>query len=132
MNSIREFLNKRPALGWAVAAVLLLVVAYSLYRLRRVDDNPYALDRTTEMVTIRCRETGEEWQMPRGRMEQILWDRPAPLDPSQGLPNPTTGRLTGFPKSDWENTIDRIAAERKEIAAKRARPGAATAAPPGK
>jgi hypothetical protein len=129
VNRLRQFINDRPALGWAVAGALLLVVALSLYRMRRVGDNPYSLDRTTEMVTIRCRETGEEWQMPRGRMEQALWDRPAPLDPSQGLPNPTTGRLTGFPKSDWENTIDRISAERQEIAAKRSRGGAGTPAP---
>lgn len=129
MNRFREFLNRRPALGWAVAAVMLLVVAFSLYRLRRADDNPYTLDRTTEMITIRCRETGEEWTMPRGRMEQALWDRPAPLDASQGLPNPTTGRLTGFPKSDWESTIDRISAERQETANKRSRGGAGAAAP---
>jgi hypothetical protein len=62
-------------------------------------------------------------------MEQILWDRPAPLDPSQGIPNPKTGRLTGFPKSDWENTIDRITAERKEIAASRSRSRGTTSAP---
>jgi hypothetical protein len=129
VNRLRQFLNERPALGWAVAAALLLVVALSLYRMRRVNDNPYALDRTTELITIRCRETGEEWQMPRGRMEQVLWDRPAPLDPSQGLPNPKTGRLTGFPKSDWENTIDRISAERQEVASSRYRGGVNAAQP---
>ena len=124
MNRLRKLMAERPALGWLVAGLLLAVLAWSLFRLRRVDDNPYSLDRTTEMVTIRCRETGDEWQLPRGRMEQMLWDRPAPLDPSQGLPNPTTGKLTGFPKSDWENTIDRITAERQEIAQKHPRAGA--------
>src|SRR5690349_7565115 len=108
MNRLRKLLAERPAPGWLVAGLLLALLALSLLRLRRVDDNPYSLDRTTELVTIKCRETGEEWQLPRGRMEQMLWDRPAPLDPSQGLPNPSSGRLTGFPKSDWENTIDRI------------------------
>src|SRR5687768_9908132 len=81
MNRLRKLMAERPALGWLVAGLLLAVLAWSLFRLRRVDDNPYSLDRTTEMVTIRCRETGEEWQLPRGRMEQMLWDRPAPLDP---------------------------------------------------
>jgi hypothetical protein len=126
MNRLRKLLADRPVMGWLVAGLLLALLGLSLLRLRRIDDNPYSLDRTTEMVTIRCRETGEEWTMPRGRMEQMLWDRPAPLDPSQGLPHPTTGRLTGFPKSDWETTIDRIGAERQEIASKRSRAGAPT------
>jgi hypothetical protein len=105
------------------------VVGLMLLRLRHIDDNPYSLDRTTEMVTIKCRETGDEWTMPRGRMEQMLWDRPAPLDPSQGLPNPKTGKLTGFPKSDWENTIERISAERQEIAQQRSKGRGANPAP---
>jgi|SRR5678815_5328345 hypothetical protein len=121
MDRLRQMINERPAMGWAVAAVLLILIAFSIFRWRRADDNPYTLDRTTEMVTIKCRETGDEWTMPRGRMEQMLWDRPAPLDPNQGVPNPKTGRPTGFPKSDWESTIDRISAERREIAAKRSR-----------
>lgn len=119
MDTIRQFLNKNPAAGWGVAAVLLILVGLSVFRMRRADDNPYSLNRTTEMVTIKCRETGEEWTMPRGRMEQMLWDRPAPIDPSQGLPNPKTGKLTGFPKSDWEQTVERISAERQDIALKR-------------
>ncbi len=127
MDRIRQFLNKNPMAGWAVAAGLLILVALSLLRMRRVDDNPYSLNRTTEMVTIKCRETGDEWTIPRGRMEQILWDRPAPIDPSQGLPNPKTGRLTGFPKSDWEQTVERISAERTEIALKRSHKAPATA-----
>ena len=130
MDKIREFLNRHPAAGWGVAAVMMIIVAWSLYRMRHPDDNPYSLDRTTEMVTIKDRETGDEWQMPRGRMEQMLWDRPAPLDSTVGLQNPKTGKFTGFPKSDWEATIDRISAERQEIAAKRGRKGAT--APTGK
>ena len=102
MNAIRQYLNKHPAAGWGVAAVLLLLVGWSVLRMRTANDNPYSLNRTTETVVIKCRETGEEWTMPRGRMEQMFWDRPAPIDPSQGLPNPKTGKLTGFPKSDWE------------------------------
>jgi len=121
LNAIRQYLNKHPAAGWGVAAVLLLLVGWSVLRMRSANDNPYSLNRTTEMVVIKCRETGDEWTMPRGRMEQMLWDRPAPIDPSQGLPNPKTGKLTGFPKSDWEQTVERISAEREDMAMKRSR-----------
>jgi hypothetical protein len=129
VDRIRQFLNKNPAAGWAVAAGLLILVALSFLRMRRVDDNPYSLNRTTEMVTIKDRESGEEWTMPRGRMEQMLWDRPAPIDLSQGLPNPKTGKLTGFPKSEWEQTVERISAERQDIALKRSSKSAPPPAP---
>lgn len=110
--SVRDFLKSKPWMGWAMAAGLLLVCALVWYRSLNAGSNEYSVDRMTQVVTIRDRETGEEWTMPRGRMEQYLWDRPLPIDPAQGLPNPKTGKLTGFPKSEWESTVDRISSER--------------------
>lgn len=109
---LREILKSKPWAGWAVAGGLMLVCALVWYRSLNSGSNDYSIDRMTQDVTIRDRETGEEWVMPRGRMEQYLWDRPLPIDPNEGLPNPKTGKKTGFPKSEWESTVDRITKER--------------------
>lgn len=124
---IRETLRSKPWAGWSVAAVLLLVMGWVWYRGLYGNSNPTSLERTTQEITIRDRETGEEWTMPRGRMELYLWERPLPIDPNQGLPNPKTGKLTGFPKSEWESTVDRIATERNITAEKNPPKGKAAA-----
>jgi hypothetical protein len=48
-------------------------------------------------------------------MEKELIMRPFPVDPNQGLTNPTTGKPTGFPADDWKETIDRINLDLKEV-----------------
>jgi hypothetical protein len=110
--SIRETLQNRPWLGWTFAGAMLLVAIFLLFRPAGAG-NPYAFDRLTQDITIKDRETGEEWTIKRGRMEQILWDRGGKLDSNVGLPNPKTGTLTGFPKSDWETTVERIKQDRQ-------------------
>jgi len=110
--NIREALQTRPWLGWTLAGALLLVAIFLLLRPPGAG-NPYTFDRLTQDITIRDRESGEEWTIKRGRMEQILWDRGGKLDSNVGLPNPKTGTLTGFPKSDWEATIERIKQDRQ-------------------
>ncbi len=71
----------------------------------------------TKEVTIRDRETGDEWTMTRGQMEKVLWGRPSPLNPQEGLVNPKTGKPNGFPITQWEETIKRINVG-NEVAAK--------------
>ena len=117
MNSIREFVNKSPWLGWALAIVLLLGGGLMYYRLRP-GAAAYSLARMTQDVTIRCTETGKEWTMPRGRMEKELFGRSGQLDPSVGLTNPDTGRSTGFPVDDWKETVERINAEKQALSQK--------------
>ena len=117
MNSIRQWINERPAAGWGLAGVLLLVVVFWFWRSRQVQ--AYDLERLSEMVTVRDRDTGQEFQMRRGEMERMLWDRPGQVDPSQGIPNPETGTNTCFPKSEWERTVERINAEKNEIATRK-------------
>ena len=103
-----------------VARILLglLVCVLALVLVLRLagPENPYTHERLTEDVTLKCRETGFEMTIPRGRMEQMLWDRPAPIDPTVGLTNPETGRPTMFPKSEWEQTVQRINDDRRTVA----------------
>jgi hypothetical protein len=89
-----------------------------MYMRLRPGREAYSLQRMTENVTIRCTETGKEWVMPRGRMEQELFGRPGPLDPSIGLTNPDTGRPTGFPVDDWKETVERINKDKADLAAR--------------
>lgn len=112
MASLRRFLQDRPMLGWGIAAALLLVAAAMVYtRLSGESET----EQLTEMVTIRCSETGDEWQVLRGVMEKELYLRSYPLDPTQGLVNPKTGKPTGFPVDAWKQTVDRINAERASV-----------------
>jgi hypothetical protein len=108
MAGLREVMRQNPMIGWAIAAVLMLLAAVMFVsRLSRADET----DQLTAMVTIRCSETGEEWEVPRGVMEKMLYLRKPPLNPNEGLPNPKTGKLTGFPVDSWKETIERINAE---------------------
>lgn len=103
-----------------IARILLgvIVCALAVVLVLRLTgpENPYTHERLTEEVTLKCRETGFEMTIPRGRMEQMLWDRPAPIDPALGLTNPETGRPTMFPKSEWEQTVQRINDDRRSVA----------------
>ena len=110
MNALREYMRNNPLVGWAVASVLALVAAYMLFTRLTAKTETKEL---TELVTIRATDTGETWQMPRGAMEKRLYERPYPVNPNDGLPSPTTGKLTGFPVDAWKETVDRINAERE-------------------
>ena len=108
---MRNFMQRYPMAGWALAAVLMLAAAFFVWRNYRSDP----ISQMTEMVTIRCTETGETWQVPRGVLEKQLYQRPFPVDPNVGVVNPKTGKPTGFPVDDWKTTIERINAERKAL-----------------
>ena len=130
MSKFRTFMQQNPMAGWGVAALLTLVAAVMVYS-RLTDKSETA--QLTELVTMRCSETGKTWQMPRGRMEKELYLRAYPVDPNQGLANPDTGKFTGFPVDAWKETVNRINAERRDDEEKsRAKPSAAApSTPPG-
>lgn len=110
--SIRQLMQEKPWVGWTLVGVLLLASVLLYLRLRPAPalDGKYMV----ENLTITCTETGKQWQMRRGEMEKILRGRGFQVDPTQGLPNPDTGKLTGFPpKSVWEESVSRINAERR-------------------
>ncbi len=128
MDTIREWLRRKPWLGWVVAGLLLAASVY--FYMRGGANDPYSQKRLTSMVTIKYTDTGDEVEIPWGRIEKELRLREGKADSSQGLINPKTGAATGFPfnKRDWQETCDRINREADEIAA-RGRTGAAAAAP---
>lgn len=128
---IRELVRSKPWIGWAVAGVLAVIAVVVLVR-GGGGTSAYTLEDQTQDVVIRDRETGEEWTIKRGRLEAMLWERAGKLDPNVGLPNPKTGTLTGFPKSDWEETVERVNRDRDEAArayGRRGQPGAPASAP---
>ncbi|MBX3356803.1 MAG: hypothetical protein KF745_00085 [Phycisphaeraceae bacterium] len=115
MDSFREFLKKNAWAGW-VLAMVFLVASVILYRKLSGANDPYSVERLSETVTLKDSQTGEEWTMPRGVMETQLRERGLSLDAKEGLPNPKTGTLTGFPKnSEWEETVTRLNRETQEL-----------------
>lgn len=107
--SLRDALEKRPMLGWGLAALMLIAAAFLIVRGLAGGEQA----QLSQVITIRCRETGKEWKLPRGAVEKQLMMRPFPLNPDEGLPNPETGKLTGFPVDDWNRMVSGINAELK-------------------
>lgn len=119
LGTLRDQMNKKPWIGWAVAGVILLTSALFFWRSRGGND-PYSPDRITELVTIKFTDTGEEITMRRGRMELELRGRKGTLDSTTGITNPKTGAPTGFlyNKDDWEATCKRLNDENERAAQK--------------
>src|ERR1044071_7119618 len=115
LGSIREFLNKSPWIGWALALILLGSSVFFFIRSRRGAD-PYAPDRMQEMVTIRFTDTEDEITMPMGRLDKELRQRGDHLDPSAGEINPKPDKPTVFlvAKKEWDDMIARINKEKAE------------------
>lgn len=117
--------------GLKVAIVFaVLLGGFLLFRTFSGSSDPYSVDRLTEDVTIRCDETGKEWELNRGMMERMLRTRDngadGLIDPSVGFVNSETGQPTGFPVNrdkDWEQTIERINEEKRAAAARGGRRG---------
>lgn len=138
MPSIREQLQKKPWLGWALAGVLMCL-AVLLYFRNSQSKGAYSPERMQEFVTIRYSDTGDEERIRRGAFEQRLrLEVQGLLDPSKGLVNPKTQQPTGFlvDTQGWDETVARINAERKRLgtdgnSAGRARPDAIQQLPAG-
>jgi len=113
---IRQTLDEKPWIG-ALVVVLLIGAAVAFYIARRPGGGAESQSRLLENITIRCSETGQEWQMPRGKMVSGLRGASASarLDPNMGLVNPTTKKPTGFPvdRDEWNALIERLNKERE-------------------
>jgi hypothetical protein len=117
MNALREFLQKNPWIGWAVA---LVAIAFAAAMILGVFEKPApdSVERRGQQVTIRCTETGETWQMSRGEFERMLLLHKGKIDPGQGIPSKfAEGRLTGVLVDDdeWRETVKRINAMKAQF-----------------
>lgn len=124
---IREFINRQPMLGWAVAVVVALIATMMFLRNLGASET----SELSQDVTVRCRDTGKEWKMRRGVMEKELMMRPYPVNPDEGIINPDTGKPTGFPVDDWKLTVDRVNSSRAPLAEKQVPKKSAPAKPAG-
>ncbi len=117
MAGIREAMQRKPWIGWALSVVLLAAAAY-FYVSRGRNLSAYNPDRMRESVTVKYADTGDEVQMPRGRFERALREsQQGAMDPAKGLINPKSGQPTGFlfDKTDWDETVARINKERAQL-----------------
>jgi hypothetical protein len=116
---LRESINSKPWLGWVMAGVFAVAGVVMYMRLNSGSSEPFSADRSTEMMTIKFTDTGDEVQMPRGRVQIQLIDlvgRGLIKDASQGIQNPKTGAYTGIPfdKRDWESLVNIAKESNKE------------------
>ena len=114
---LRETLQEKPAVAWVISGACVAIAAFVLNRGGR-DSAPDSVERRSQMVTIRCTETGKEWEMNRGQFERMLLTADGLIDPNAGIPSEfAEGRLTGVlvDKNDWTQTVVRINAMKKQF-----------------
>lgn len=113
---IRDAMQEKPWIGWILAGVFLLFAILFFTRSKASGDAD-SLQRRSEMVTIRCTESGEEWEMNRGQFERMLLTANGLIDPEAGIPSKfAEGRPTGVlvNKDEWQETVARINAMKKQ------------------
>ncbi len=111
-------LLKKSTIGLGLAIALFLLAAYLILRNMGIGggDAELVSGSTRALATpveIKDKETGETWTLYQAQIESIVRQRPSPIDVNQGLPNPKTGKLTGFPTRGWEATIKKIEESRQ-------------------
>lgn len=118
---LREVINQKPWLGWTLVGVFLGVGLTYLALGWGGGKDPYNPERLKEMVTVKFTDDGSTMQMPRGRIEKMIAERPE-LSESEGITNPKTGKPTGFlfDEDEWKEMITRLKAEKGGSASKSA------------
>lgn len=117
---LRELLNAKPWIAWTIALIAVGVAV--LFYLRNSSGNEIdSVKSLSEMVTVRCTETGQEWEMNRGRLVQMLMQQSGPINVNQGIPSQfAEGRLTGVivDKNAWEATVNYVNGMKKGISSR--------------
>ncbi len=106
-------LLKKSTISLGVAIIFFVLAGYLILRNLGIGsgDSELASGSTRALATpvqIKDKETGETWTLYQAQIEAIVRVRPSPIDVNEGLPNPKTGKLTGFPTRGWEATIKKI------------------------
>lgn len=108
--------GQRSKVTIVLASLAILLAGWLVFRGITSEPPRDSLEHLTVDLTIRCEETGEEWSITRGWLEEDLYTRTGFIDPSQGLANPSTGKRTGFPvnrEKEWDRVVERINAEKQ-------------------
>lgn len=103
----------KPAVGWSVAGIAILVAALIFWRSVTSRDS-YDISRLSQTVTVRFTDTNNEIKLTRAEFEKQLRALPGTLSTSSGIINPKTGKPTGIlvATADWEEVVNRINGER--------------------
>lgn len=112
---IREFMNKKPWIGWLLAGILLVVASWRMF-FGTAGRGEFLPEQMAETVTIRFTDTGDEMRITRARLEYRLRTQDGLIDATKGFINPKTGQPTGFlyNKETWESMIKRINEDKSE------------------
>lgn len=109
MLRFREWLEENPIVGYVLVGFLVLgVLGFAYVRLSKKTE----AEELAQFIIVKDAETGETWQIPLGAIERNLNGRDMPIDLKEGLPNPNTGKPTGFPEKDWEKIVKRVTDDR--------------------
>lgn len=122
---IRESINERPWLGWAIAGILLVLGVLGFFWRMGPGGDAYDPQRMTQVVTIKYTDTGDTEEIPRGRLiKRMLDENKGVFDPKKGLQNPKTKEYTGFlyNKSEWEALIKQLNEDREDASKQKPSP----------
>lgn len=108
---LRETVNSKPWIGWAVAGAMILVAGFFAYRNMSGSGDRFAPESMRETVTIKYTDTGDTEEVHRGRLiKRLLDEQGGKVDATRGLINPKTGQPTGFlfDKREWDAMIKEL------------------------
>jgi len=106
---IRETLDEKPWIGWAVVGVLALVGVWFIARNFVAPDPANVL---AQDIVLRYEDTGDEQTVNRGQFQTLLIQlaNKGELKVDEGMTNPKTGKKTGFPvdRAYWNKIVPQI------------------------
>jgi hypothetical protein len=109
---LRETLNSKPWIGWAVAGAMILVAGWFAYRSMMMGSGDrFAVESMRETVTIKYTDTGDTEEIHRGRLiKRLLAEQKGRVDPAKGLINPKTGQPSGFlfDQREWDEMMKEL------------------------